>query len=81
MSARRRLQQPRRELRAPRSTIWSAAFAITTAPSRIERPECEPPPMGDDVGVARDQAHLREIDAEPLGDELGEARLVALPGG
>src|SRR5439155_26173851 len=30
------------------------------------------------VGVAGDEAHLRELDAEPLDEELGEARLVPL---
>ena len=31
-------------MRAPFSTIWSDAFAITTAASRSARAECAPPP-------------------------------------
>ena len=53
---------------------------MTTAPSRMDRPECEPPADGHAVGVAGDEAHPAELDAEPLGDELGEAGLMALPG-
>ena len=45
---------------------------------RIERPECEPPPGADAVGVVRDEIDAFERHAEPFGNELGEAGLVAL---
>ena len=50
----------------------------TTPPSRIERPECEPPPTGTRSVSPVIEAHLIGLHAEPLDDELGEARLVAL---
>src|SRR5437899_6937773 len=53
---------------------------MTTAPSRIDRPDAVPPPTGI-IRVAGDELHVPELDAEPLRDELREARLVSLAGG
>ncbi len=67
-------------IRAPRATISSAAFAITQPRHAHRAAGVRAAADGGDVGVAGEEPHLRELDAEPLDDELREAGLVALAG-
>ena len=53
---------------------------MTTPASRIERPECEPPPTGTSRCRPGSRRMLSKRHAEPFGDELREAGLVALAG-
>ena len=59
----------------------SDALPMTTPPIRIERAECEPPPIGT-ISVSPWISLIAvHIDAEPFADALREARLVALAAG
>ena len=58
----------------------SVAWPMIVAANFIERPEWEPPPAFDPIGVVGDVDDAVERHAEPFGDELGEARLMALSG-
>ena len=67
-------------IRAPFSTIWSDAFAITTAASRRARAECAPPPTTVTSVSPVTRFTCGQLHAEPLDDELREARRVSLAG-
>ena len=65
----------------PLAMMPCEALWIVVAARRIERPECEPPPMVRRSVSLADDAHLAGRHAQPFGGELREAGGMALARG